>query len=57
MDRKIEAKKYSLKSKNQNLPEDKKLDFIIWIDPSTNIILKVAYERMGKWEYKLKKYN
>ena len=35
----------------------KKLDFIIWIDPSTNIILKVAYERMGRWEYKLKKYN
>ena len=56
-DRKIEAKKFSLKSKNQNLPKDKKLDFIIWIDPSTNIILKVAYERMGRWEYKLKKYN
>ena len=57
LDRKIEAKKFSLKSKNQNLPEDKKLDFIIWIDPSTNIILKVAYERMGRWEYVLKNYN
>ena len=57
LDRKIETKKFSLKSKNQNLPEDKKLNFIIWIDPSTNIILKVAYERMGRWEYKLKKYN
>ena len=56
-DRKIEAKKFSLKSKNQNLPKDKKLDFIIWIDPGTNIILKVAYERMGRWEYKLKNYN
>ena len=57
LDRKIETKKFSLKSKNQNLPKDKKLDFIIWIAPSTNIILKVAYERMGKWEYKLKNYN
>ena len=57
LDRKINTKKFSLKSKNQNLPEDKKLDFIIWIDPSTKIILKVAYERMGRWEYKLKKYN
>ena len=57
LDRKIETKKFNLKSKNQNLPEDKKLDFIIWIDPNTNIIFKVAYERMGRWEYKLKKYN
>ena len=57
LDRKINTKKFSLKSKNQNLPEDKKLDFIIWIDPSTNIILKVAYERMGRWEYVLKNYN
>ena len=57
LDRKINTKKFSLKSKNQNLPEDKKLDFIIWIDPSTNIILKVAYERMGRWEYTLKNYN
>ncbi len=57
LDRKINTKKFSLKSKNQNLPEDKKLDFIIWIDPSTNIIQKVAYERMGRWEYILKNYN
>ena len=57
LDRKINTKKFSLKSKNQNLPEDKKLDFIIWIDPSTNIILKVVYERMGRWEYILKNYN
>ena len=55
--RKINANKFSLKSKNQNIAEDKKLDFIVWIDPSTNIILKVSYERMGSWEYKLKKFN
>ncbi len=55
--RKINSSKFSLKSKNQNIAEDKKLDFIVWIDPSTNIILKVSYERMGSWEYKLKKFN
>jgi len=55
--RKINANKFSLKSKNQNIAEDKKLDFIVWMDPSTNIILKVSYERMGSWEYKLKKFN
>ena len=57
LDRKINTKKFSLKSKNQKLADDKKLDFIIWIDPSTNLILKVTYERMGRWEYKLKNYN
>ena len=57
LDRKINTKKFSLKSKNQTLPDDKRLDFIIWIDPGTNIILKVTYERMGRWEYKLKNYN
>ncbi len=57
LDKKINTKKFSLKSKNQTLPEDKRLDFIIWIDPGTNIILKVAYERMGRWEYILKNYN
>ena len=55
--RKINSNKFSLKSKNQNIAEDKKLDFIVWIDPNTNIILKVSYERMGSWEYKLKNYN
>ena len=55
--RKINSNKFSLKSKNQNIAEDKKLDFIVWMDPNTNIILKVSYERMGRWEYKLKKFN
>ena len=54
---KINSNKFSLKSKNQNIAEDKKLDFIVWMDPNTNIILKVSYERMGSWEYKLKKFN
>ena len=57
LDRKINTKKFSLKSKNQTLPDDKRLDFIIWIDPNTKLILKVTYERMGRWEYKLKNYN
>ena len=57
LDRKINANKFSLKSKNQNIAEDKKLDFIVWMDPNTNMILKVSYERMGSWEYKLKKFN
>ena len=36
------AHKFTLKSKNPNLPEDKKLDFEIWLEPEKNIILKQA---------------
>ena len=57
--KKILTHKFSLKSKNPNIPDDKKLDFKIWLDPESNIIIKVSYNRMGHWEYILKKiiYN
>jgi len=45
---------FKLKSTDENLPDDKKLNFDIWLDPIEGIIIKVAYERMGKWEYRLK---
>ena len=48
---------YKLKSKNENLPDDKKLDFDIWLDKKNNLILKVAYTKMGKWEYRLKSFE
>ena len=46
--------KFKLKSKDLNIPEDKKLDFDIWFEPKSNLILKVGYKKMGYWEYKLK---
>ncbi len=46
--------KFKLKSKDLNIPEDKKLNFDIWFDPKSNLILKVGYQKMGYWEYKLK---
>lgn len=48
------AEHYKLKSKNKDLPKDKKLDFDIWYNPKNNLILKVSYSRMGNWEYKIK---
>ena len=45
------VEKYKLKSKNDNLPKDKKLNFDIWYNPKNNIIMKIVYQRMGKWEY------
>ena len=48
------AHKFSLKSKDESISENKKLDFEIWFEPKKNLILKVRYNRMGTWEYVLK---
>ena len=48
---------YNLKSTNINLADDKKLNFDIWFDKKTGLILKVKYSKMGDWEYRLKKYE
>jgi hypothetical protein len=53
----FEAEHYKIISKNQNLPDDKKLDFDIWLDKKTGLILKVKYSKMGDWEYRLKSFN
>ena len=54
---KIEVEKFKLKSKNPNTPKDKKLDFDIWYDKKRALIVKIAYKRLGDWEYRLKKVN
>ena len=46
---------FTLKSKDMNIPKDKRLDFDIWYDSKNNIIVKVEYKRLGKWQYILKK--
>jgi hypothetical protein len=51
------AEHYKLKSKNKDLPKDKKLDFDIWLNKKNNLILKVLYHRMGEWEYRLKNFE
>ena len=52
-----ETEHFKLKSKNQSLPDDKKLNFDIWLDKGTGLIIKVKYSRMGEWEYRLKSYE
>ena len=49
-----ETEHFKLKSKNQNLSDDKKLNFDIWLDKSSGLIVKVKYSKMGEWEYRLK---
>ncbi len=53
-DKKYETDHFKLTSKDMSLPEDKKLNFDIWLDKKTSVIVKVTYERMGNWEYRLK---
>ena len=53
---KIKLFQYKLKS-TENLPDDKKLDFDIWLNPNEGIIFKVKYNRLGSWEYRLKNYE
>ena len=55
--KKYETDHFKLTSKDMSLPDDKKLNFDIWLDKKTSMIVKVAYERMGNWEYRLKDFN
>ena len=52
-----EAEHFNLKSKDLDLPSDKKLNFDIWLEKNTGLILKVKYSRMGDWEYRLKSFE
>ena len=52
-----EVDHFTIKSKDQSLPEDKKLDFDIWYDQKKAMILKISYSKMGDWEYRLKKFE
>ena len=53
----IEVKHLKLVSTDENLKPDKKLDFDIWYSEEKNIIIKVEYNRLGKWEYIVKNYQ
>ena len=53
----INVEKFRLKSTDENLPKDKRLDFEIWYDKKRAMIVKIRYKRLGIWEYRLKKVN
>ena len=46
---------YKLKSKDPSTPENKKLNFDFWYSKEENLILKIVYNKMGNWEYNVKK--
>ena len=42
---------------SENLPDDKKINLDIWYDEKTLLLLKVSYQKLGLWEYRLKNYE
>ena len=48
---------FKLRSKDMSIPKDKRLNFDIWFDKKNALILKVAYSRMGNWEYRVKNFE
>ena len=52
-----EVDHFKLQSKDMSLPKDKRLDFDIWFDKKSSMIIKVSYTRMGNWEYYLKSFE
>ncbi len=56
-DKKVKVEKFNIMSKDPNTPEEKRLNFDIWYNKEKALILKISYNRMGNWEYKIKKIN
>ena len=52
-----EVERFKLTSRDMSIPKDKRLNFDIWFDKKNSLILKVAYSRMGNWEYRVKKFE
>ncbi len=52
-----EVEHFKLTSKDMSIPKDKRLNFDIWFDKKSALILKVSYSRMGIWEYRVKNYE
>ena len=50
----FEVDRFKLNSKDMSIPKDKRLDFDIWLDKESSMIVRVSYSRMGNWEYRLK---
>ena len=53
----FEVDHFKLNSKDMSLHKDKRLEFNIWFDKKSSMIIKVSYSRMGNWEYRLKNFD
>jgi hypothetical protein len=52
-----DALRFNFASSDKSLPDKKKLNTDVWYDENTNLWLKAAFNKTGRWEYRLKRYN
>ena len=48
---------FKILSSSEKMPENKKINLDIWYDEKTLLLLKVSYQKLGLWEYRLKNYE
>ena len=48
---------FKIKSNDESLDKDKQFEFDVWYNPKNNLILKVTYNKMGNWEYRLRSFE
>ena len=48
---------FIIKSNDESLSDEKKFEFDVWYNPENNLILKVTYNKMGNWEYRLRNFE
>ncbi len=54
--KKYKALKFHFLSNDNEALKKKKINFKVWYDTKTLLWLKMSYEKLGKWEYRLKKH-
>jgi hypothetical protein len=52
-----EVEHFKITSKDMSIPKDKQLNFDVWFEKESALILKVTYSRLGEWEYRVKNYE
>ena len=55
-DKKYNALKFRFLSNDDKPLNKKKINFNLWYDEDSLLWLKMSYEKLGKWEYRLKNY-
>ena len=48
---------FNIKSNDEGLSDEKKFEFDVWYNPENNLILKITYNKMGNWEYRLRSFE
>ena len=55
--KKYKALKFHFLSNDNKPMNKKKINFNVWYDEKTLLWLKMSYEKLGQWEYRLKNYT